>query len=275
MAIQLGTVAPLGFGDFPPGPWLECFRQLGCTVVQAYRNPQANLSVSQMRDALAQGQMPCDSLHGIFGEEFDPSCPDESVRRTAMETYKAEGELAMALGGSIVVVHCSTIRRDGVPATERALRVRQLRKSIVDLGRWGQSAGVTYAFENLPSYHVIGADVAELAGMLSELAAPATGLCFDTGHANMVGDPLAAMAQAGDSLIYVHLSDNTGGADDHLMPTCGTLDIDAIARQLHAMHYDGTIMLEVFYKIEQLRPLMDAGLGAKLARMIDIANGKA
>ena len=274
MGIQLGTVAPLGFSDFPPGPWLECYRQLGCTVVQAYRNPKAGLSVQQMRDALALGQLPCDSLHGIFGEEFDPSSPSEQLRRSAVDTYKAEGALAQSLGGSIVIVHCSTIRRDGVPAAERALRVKQLRKSIVDLGRWGQSAGVTYAFENLPSYHVIGSDIAELAGMIGELAAPATGLCFDTGHANMVGDPAAALAQAGEELIYVHLSDNSGGADDHLMPTYGTIDIDAIARQLHAMQFDGTIMLEVFFKVEQLRPLIDAGLGAKLARMIDIANGK-
>ncbi len=274
MAIQLGTVAPIGFKDFPPREWLECYRQLGCKVVQAYRNHKAAVTVQQMRDAIAEGQMRCDSLHGVFGEEFDPSSPIESARRWAVETYVGEGRLAAELGGSLVVVHCSTIRREGVSDEERALRVQQLRKSIDELGRAGEGLGVRYAFENLPDYHVIGADVGEMVALLEDVAAPNTGLCFDTGHANMVGDPVAMLARAGDQLMYVHLSDNRGTDDDHLMPTCGTLDLDAVGRQLCRMCYDGTVMLEVFYSLQQLRPMIAAGLGEKLARMIDLANGQ-
>ena len=28
--IRLGTVAAIGFDDFEPMAWLECYRQLGC-----------------------------------------------------------------------------------------------------------------------------------------------------------------------------------------------------------------------------------------------------
>ena len=129
MAVKLGTVAAIGFDDFPPREWLACFRALGCEVVQAYRNQNVKVTLAQMRDAIAGGEMPCDSLHGVFGEQYDPSSPDESARGSAVDTFKAEGELALALGGKLTVVHCSTIRREGISEQERRLRWEQLRKS--------------------------------------------------------------------------------------------------------------------------------------------------
>lgn len=275
MTVKLGTVAPIGFDDLPPNDWLPCLRRLGCQVVQAYRNQKANVSVARMLDAIAAGGMPCDSLHAVFGEEFDPSCPQESTRRFAVDTYKSEGELCRKLGGSLVVVHCSTIRPDGVPADERLGRVAQLKATVAELGSFGAQIGVQYAFENLPSYHPLGADVAELAGILDEVQAPNTGLCLDTGHANMTGSAAAAVAQGGKRILYVHVSDNSGQKDDHDMPTYGTMDTYAIARQLHLIGYEGTLMLEVFYSVRRLQELIDAGFAERLKKMIDLANGAA
>lgn len=274
MAIQLGTVAPIGFDDFPPAQWLGCLRQLGCTVVQAYRNTERDISIQEMTDYLAAGGMPCDSLHGIFGEQFDPSACDEDARRFAVDAYKKEGELALQIGGSLTVTHCSTIRREGIPADEKQLRFAQLRKSIDELGRFGEQIGMIYAFENLPQYHAIGYDVAELAGVLRDLAAPNTGMCFDTGHALMVGDPVAAARAAGEQLVYVHLNDNSGKADEHEMPTYGSLDTDALADALHDVGYAGTMMLEVFHTAERLRQMIDDGCAERLAQLVKRANGR-
>ena len=272
--VQLGTVAPIGFDEFEPGPWLACYRQLGCRVVQAYRNHGRGVTLQQIRDALAAGEMPCDSLHGVFGEEFDPSNPDEAGRRFAVDTFGREGELCRQLGGSLVVVHCSTIRHQGVPPAQRARRVDQLKRSIEQLGQAGRQIDVVYAFENLPAYHVIGSDVAELAGILRQVAAPATGLCFDTGHAHMVGGCAAAVAAASDRIVYVHASDNSGQADEHEMLTRGTLDVPGVARALHGVGYDGTIMLEVFRSVAQLQAMIQAGLAQRLADMLRLASGE-
>lgn len=274
MALRLGTVAPVGFEDFPPETYLRCFRRMGCTAVQAYRNEQADVTVEQIRAAVAAGGMPCDSLHGVFGEEFDPSAPDENARCFAVETYRSEGQLALALGGSLVVVHCSTIRHKGVPPAERAVRVEQLRKSIVELGRFGEGLGVRYAFENLPAYHPVGSDVAELAAILDELGAPNTGMCFDSGHANMVGDPVEAVRKAGRQMIYMHFSDNSGHSDDHEMPTRGTIDAPALGRAIHQTGYNSTMMLEVFHSVDQLKRLIDEGCAQQLAEIIHLANGR-
>jgi sugar phosphate isomerase/epimerase len=271
--ITLGTIAAIGFADFDPPQWLALYRRLGCRVVQAYRTQEREVSLAEMRDALAAGEMPCDSLHGVFGEQYDPSTPDETQRRWAVDAYRREGELVRQLGGNIVVVHCSTIRREGVPPEERVLRVEQFRRSIAELGAFGQTCGVTYVFENMPAYHAIGADLAELSRIVESAGAPNTGLCFDSGHANMVGDPCAALASAAN-VLYAHINDNDGVADSHDMITCGRIDAPRLARTFRQVGYRGTFMLEVFYRAERLAELLDQGLAERLANLLAIANGE-
>ena len=272
--IRLGAVAAIGFDEFEPADWLAAWRQLGCQVVQAYRNQSRPVSIQEMKDAIAAGGMPCDSLHGVFGEQFDPSSPDESARRFAVETHKGESDICNRVGGKLVVVHCSSIRSQGISARERAVRIEQLKRSIADLGFFGSTCGITFAFENLPGYHAIGSDVGELGRILEEAGAPNTGMCFDSGHANMVGDAVAAVARTNGQMVCAHISDNSGRADEHELITCGSIDAEGLGRALHEVGYDGDFMLEVFCPAERLRRLADEGAAQRLARILALANGQ-
>jgi sugar phosphate isomerase/epimerase len=271
--IRLGTVAPIGFDDFPPGQWLQRLRRLGCTVVQAYRRQDAGVTVGQMKDYLAAGSLPCDSIHGLFGPQYDPSSTNEAVRQFAVETYRGEGRLVLELGGSLVVVHCSPRRDPPASPGEHRMQLDCLRRSVVELGQYGERIGVTYAFENLPPYHGVGRDAAELARLLADLAAPHTAMCFDTGHALLSGDAPAAIRAAGRQIAYAHFSDNSGLADEHEMPTRGKLDCDAVADALAAVRYSGTLMLEVFRPIAVLDEMIAAGYAARLAQIVARASG--
>lgn len=269
-SIQLGTVAPVGFADFPRGDWLACLRRLGCRVVQVYRNQKTPPSIAQMQDYVAAGGMPCDSLHGVFGDAYDPSSPDESTRRAAVDVYRREADVALALGGPLIVVHGSPMLPDDMPQDVRRLRFAQLRKSIRELGQFGRQAGVTYAFENLPPQY-LGSDAAELAAVLRDEAAPATAMCFDTGHANICRDAPAWIRAAAEQIAYVHFSDNSGRADEHEMPTRAALDTAAVAAALRDVGYRGTLMLEVFYRMDRLAQLIDEGLGVRLEEIRKMA----
>ncbi|MCD4824478.1 MAG: sugar phosphate isomerase/epimerase [Phycisphaerae bacterium] len=280
MAVRLGTVAPVGFDDFADPAWLGCFRQLGCHSVQVYRNRHGNdashsgeVTTRQIKEYLAAAELPCDSIHGLYGNDLDPSSPDETVRRAAVETFKSEGQLALELGGPLVVVHCSGVFPGQPSAEDKRIRYDQLRKSVEELGEFAQVSGIRYAFENLPPYHAVGSDVGKLAEMLRDINLPSIGMCFDVAHANLAGDPVAAAALAGDVMSYVHICDNNGLTDDHLMPFCGEIDWLGLAKQIAEANFDGVLMLETFYKLEQLRKLIDEGLGEKLAEFLTAAGG--
>lgn len=273
--MQLGTIAPIGFEDFASPQWLACMRQLGCSVVQAYRNPKAGVTVDQMRDYIAAGRMPCDSLHGLYGDHLDPSDLDENSRVQAVDAFCQEGRLVTSLGGDIVVIHGAGMAGDTpLSAKQRDARLGQLARSIEQLGHFGREIAVRYAFENLPAYHALCSSVGQLAELLTRVDAPNTGLCFDTGHAHMVMGAPEGLAQTQDQTIYVHFCDNSGQADEHLMPGQGTLDLPRLARKLHEIGYQGTVMLEVFHPVDTLKRLIDAGFGEKLAEFISIANGR-
>ena len=271
--INLGTVAPIGFDEFPPGQWLARLRRLGCTVVQAYRRQDAGVTVGQMKDYLAAGSLPCDSIHGLFGPPYDPSSTNEAVRQFAVEAYCGEGRLVLELGGSLVVVHCSPRRDPPASPGQYRMQLDCLRRSVAELGAYGERIGVTYAFENLPPYHGVGRDAAELARLLADLAAPHTAMCLDTGHALLSGDAPAAIRAAGRQIAYVHFSDNSGLADEHEMPMRGKLDCDAVADALAAVGYSGTLMLEVFRPIAALDEMIAADYAARLAQIVARASG--
>ena len=70
---------------------------------------------------------------------------------------------------------------------------------------------------------------------------------LDTSHAAVAGDDLVhTLAELGDRLRHVHLSDNAGrGRDSHLPPGEGVLDVDRFLGELVASGYGGSVTLEV------------------------------
>jgi len=278
MDVALGTVAPVGFDDFADPAWLKTMHSLGCTTAQVYRNYDTDgfadtdtVTLQQIKDYLAQGELPCDSLHGIYGQNFDVSSPDETKRSSTVDKFKTEGDLVLQLGGSLVVVHCSDIHEGGVSDSERKLRISQLRKTIQQLGVFGESVGVRYAFENLPNYHPVGNDVAELTELLRQVNSPAAGMCFDVAHANLTGDPIKAISDAAETMIYIHACDNNGLTDEHLIPMLGQIDWHSVAAGISQQNYRGVIMLEAFPSLDELKRIVDMGWAEKLSAFLTTA----
>jgi sugar phosphate isomerase/epimerase len=58
------------------------------------------------------------------------------------------------------------------------------------------------------------------------------GICFDAGHARLTGGVTEAFQALGGRTASVHLHDNRGEDDDHLMPFDGSMDWAAVVRDL-------------------------------------------
>jgi len=266
--MYLSIIGTFGFADEDPGATLSAWAELaGVQTVQGYRNPDNEPSVEQMLAWAEEAGLPYDSIHGLFGEQYDPSSPDESVRRFAVETYRSEGELVRALGGTMVVVHPSPAMPD-YDGADRRQRWRQLARSINELSEIGQALGVEYLIENQPPYHPVGVQPAELVAAVHSCRQAHIGFCLDVGHAHMVGDEVSAVRSIGPLLRMVHASDNNGTLDEHRLCFEGTVHWAGLGQAFEQTGFDGPFMLEVFLEADEVRRLVSERWVARLRKAL-------
>lgn len=110
---------------------------------------------------------------------------------------------------------------------------------------YAQSCGVRIAFENtkIRGY---------LEYVLEHLKSENVGLCFDAGHYHAHFNDAWDLKLFENRIFCLHLHDNEGIKDQHLLPFDGTADWTHIMHQLKTSGYDGRITLEVCYRKEYL-----------------------
>lgn len=265
---QLATVAAFGFPDLDPGVLLPGYRELGCEACQFYRNPAAPPTPRDAKRLAEDAGLTFDSIHGLFGPDYDPSCPDERVRRAAIEVYSAEADLAVELGCSMVVVHPAPLgEKRGLPAGG-SVREAPMRRSMEELAAIGERKGTIFLIENIPVDYLYGSDAAGLAGMIRELGHPRVRMCFDTGHAHMNGHAPSALEACLDVVAYVHVHDNDGRSDSHMIPGDGSLPWDEMQPLLSSLPENTPAMLELFLSPQKLEEVTSSGLGVRLSRWL-------
>jgi sugar phosphate isomerase/epimerase len=267
---HLATVAAFGFPDFDPPIILDLYKRLGCVSCQFYRN-EAN--PPQVRDVVRIASdvgLPIDSIHGVFGQQYDPSSPDATLRASSVETYRQEGELALKLGGPMVVVHPAPIYAPDrkISGTDRAARIDPMLESMGQLAEMGEELGVVYLIENLTDHAPFGNDPLQLAQMIREIDSPFVRMCFDTGHALCTGEVAGRLAACADVISYLHIHDNDGVSDSHLMPGDGRTPWEQVGQTIAECGLGVPAMLEVFYLKDRVEQSVISGLGTKLQRWI-------
>lgn len=120
-----------------------------------------------------------------------------------------------------------------------------------------QETGVTICIENLffyineekrwaPNYCSDAEDLCDIIDTLNEMHGPHFAACLDTGHAVVAkNDPAQMLRILGDRTKVLHIQDNLGIRDEHLIPTEGTINWKAVATALGEIGYQGTFNFEV------------------------------
>lgn len=251
--LTLGTTGAFGFEDFHPPEILGLYAGAGCTVVQVYRNRLREIAPSDILAITQDLPVTIDSIHGHFGDDLDPSSEDEGVRARTVSEYEREAEYCRQLGGDLVVVHPSP---GYAPEGNLERRYGQLRRSFDELAAIGEQWGVRFAFENMPPYHPVGADVARLVKAVAEAGSEHIVFLLDTGHAHMTCGIEAAVRAAGRYLKYTHVHDNDGEHDTHNLPGVGNLPWERCGAAMREVEYAGVFLLEVFEKAGDLRRML-------------------
>jgi sugar phosphate isomerase/epimerase len=90
------------------------------------------------------------------------------------------------------------------------------------------------------------ANTADAMRMVAQVGKPNLGVVLDTGHAHIaVESAQSALADMGDRLFHVHIDDNNGVRDQHLIPGDGNADLRSWVVALQAGGYTGYLSAEL------------------------------
>jgi sugar phosphate isomerase/epimerase len=180
------------------------------------------------------------SVHAPFGPSLDLSSPNAAERRAGIAAAIASAGILAGHPGAILVAHPSDIAREGSHAREL---LRRSLESLLAIDVFCRDAGLRLAIET-PLPHLVGGHPDEMAWLLDRLP-PSVGVCLDTGHAHLGRYTSAFIELAGPRLAHVHVHDNHGTYDDHLIPGRGAIDWCGVFDALRAVRYAGALVLEL------------------------------
>lgn len=106
--------------------------------------------------------------------------------------------------------------------------------------------GVIICFENMPFTELSISSPESIIKFVDEINDDNFKICLDTGHANVfsgksLGDVVRLM---GKRIEVLHVHDNDGNADQHLLPYMGTIDWEDFGRALSEIGFDGVFSYE-------------------------------
>lgn len=170
----------------------------------------------------------------------------ESLRQASILEMRNSLETAAALGAEKVVIHPSNMAGMGifVPDQVMALALAFL-SEMVELA---DRLSLPLCLENMFPRNGLGVTPDDMAGFLSRF--PSLNMTLDTGHAHINDTDSTRLhtfvRQLGPRIGHLHVSDNSGERDAHLAVGQGTIQFDALVKDLVSIGYDDTLTLEVF-----------------------------
>ena len=203
-------------------------------------NPDDRLLPWQLGAELAALPIVPVSIHAPFGAAMDLASPHAGHREAGIEGALAAARTLAGRPDAIVVAHPSDLLREG---GDTRARLRWSLESLLIVDAFCRDARLRLAVET-PLPHLVGGHPDEMAWLLERLP-PSVGMCLDTGHAYLGRHIDAFVRLAGERLVHVHLHDNRGTFDDHLIPGRGAIDWCEVFDALRRVNYAGALVLEL------------------------------
>ncbi len=162
------------------------------------------------------------------------------------ELIKKQLDLFLAIGIKNAVLHCDPVAdENGVKAPVDIARKENI-KAISDLLDYVKDTDLVICLENLITSPAVN-NVEGLMYFIEHFNSKNLGICLDTGHLNINDkNQVAFIRRAGKHIKALHLADNEGQADQHLMPYGkGNVDFVSVVREMKAQCYEGLYNLEI------------------------------
>ena len=173
-----------------------------------------------------------------------PKDGDPEERKRWLEAMKKSIRGTKTLGCHRFVVHPLFPYMESAEHPEEVWAMNE--EFIGALADYAKDYGVTVCLENMPFPVFPIATVEHCMDMLDRLGRDNLRICIDTGHAAIFkgSDVASAVRLVGDRLEAVHIHDNMGKEDEHLIPGDGIINWDDFAAALKEIGFGKVISLE-------------------------------
>ncbi|MGE5265224.1 MAG: sugar phosphate isomerase/epimerase family protein [Acidobacteriota bacterium] len=171
---------------------------------------------------------------------------NESVRRDSVRYIQDAIDNAVRLGAPSVSL-CAGMTLHGERIEQGWANLRQ---SIIELLDYSDRTGLRLLIE--PAHRAESTlilTVADALRMIREIQSERLGICLDTGHANVNGEALAEIVcLLKDVPSHIHIDDNSGDSDAHMVPGEGSIDYAPFVRALKQIDYRGFVSAELGFQ---------------------------
>jgi sugar phosphate isomerase/epimerase len=233
------------YGD--PQPYLQRIAEAGFSHVHWCHHWDTDFlyspaEVAQIRQWMEDYGLKTLNIHASHGREKRWDSLYDYQRLAGVELVRNRLEMAARLGADVIILHA-----DSAYPLESQLR------SLSDLEPLARLLEVRIAIENLSSSQ----SFQRLSELLATFSPDFLGLCYDTGHGNLVPGALGQLERMQERLIATHIHDNDGSGDEHKLPFTGSIDWGRFMRIVGSSPYDKPLNLEVGHGRHQDMPEKD------------------
>lgn len=166
---------------------------------------------------------------------------DEELEHRIMREIEVSGKLGIPW----CVWHPRAYQTGGY---SKELSFEWSQKTVSKYLRQAEKYNTGIALENLFSWANVTMycpEYKDLAELCDSFNSERVGICWDTGHANLMKfDQSEAIKYLGDRIKCTHIHNNYKGDDLHLPPDAGTIEWDKVMKAFKDIGYQGPLTLE-------------------------------
>jgi len=199
-------------------------------------------TVTDMRKQLNKSGISVMQVHGPW--RYPPMDFTEDDRAERFGKMTKAMAITKYLGAKYTVVH--PLMPYGANSPENPNEVYEINKRYYTaLAKVAGGFGVVICLENMPFPNFPLSSTEEILRLVKDINLPHLKVCFDTGHALLLGESLGESVRAiGSLLSVIHVHDNDGLSDGHLPPYSGIADWADFVEALYDVGFDGVLNIE-------------------------------
>ncbi len=162
-------------------------------------------------------------------------CEDNNIRSNSLREIIRHIEVAGQLGIPVAILHT------GLENNSES-EINLLIESLTVINEEAKKRDILIALENHTTPFVT---VGLLIELIHKIDTEHLGICLDIGHSNIFSNYISDLIEARRYLFSMHLHDNNGEEDEHLLPYEGVIDFDYIIGYLRTSKFAGIVTVEL------------------------------